>query len=165
MRVTKNQPERPRNYLEDHLRTTVRDTDDCSICYLPLTFANARITPCGHVFCEPCITRAVSDRDSCPTCRFKGLPAVRYLEVRKIPKSGKRNTALVARLGRKLKSTLAPEFGPPFFFHHEVEADDWLTCLECRNDLSVEVILETKILDAVERIAGSKRVPYDTDYK
>ncbi|KAH8930482.1 hypothetical protein BT69DRAFT_681142 [Atractiella rhizophila] len=39
----------------------------CAICLEPVT--NARLTPCGHLFCLECIDQALARRRRCPTCR------------------------------------------------------------------------------------------------
>jgi hypothetical protein len=47
---------------------------DCPICYDAVTAETIAITPCGHVFCRPCLDRTMAgDRwtggGRCPTCR------------------------------------------------------------------------------------------------
>jgi hypothetical protein len=39
----------------------------CTICQEPLRFA--RVLPCGHAFCDDCITRWFRAKSTCPTCR------------------------------------------------------------------------------------------------
>lgn len=40
----------------------------CSICLDMYAFNEILSTICGHIFCEPCITRAIELRKRCPMC-------------------------------------------------------------------------------------------------
>lgn len=48
------------------LEASLNNTDPCCICLEALT---TMITTCGHKFCRPCLTHALSERPRCPTCR------------------------------------------------------------------------------------------------
>lgn len=39
----------------------------CVVCHDPLL--GSRVLPCGHTFCDDCISRWTRERDTCPTCR------------------------------------------------------------------------------------------------
>ena len=41
--------------------------DDCAICLIPPTLPV--ITRCAHVFCRPCIEKALEKDKRCPLCR------------------------------------------------------------------------------------------------
>ena len=43
------------------------DEDDCPLCLDTVT--DGFRTPCGHVFCAPCLAKALLRNDSCPVCR------------------------------------------------------------------------------------------------
>jgi hypothetical protein len=45
----------------------------CPICQE--TLRGARVVPCGHVFCDDCLSRWFRERTSCPTCRAACDPA------------------------------------------------------------------------------------------
>eukprot|EP01029_Cantina_marsupialis_P028676 TRINITY_DN777867_c0_g1_i1.p1 TRINITY_DN777867_c0_g1~~TRINITY_DN777867_c0_g1_i1.p1 ORF type:complete len:399 (+),score=81.19 TRINITY_DN777867_c0_g1_i1:157-1353(+) len=45
----------------------LEDELNCSICFGMLD--NAVITPCGHSFCEECVTQWISENHTCPTCK------------------------------------------------------------------------------------------------
>ena len=51
----------------------------CSICFeVPLA---PKLTPCEHVFCEPCIEAALSSHPTCPNCQTNCTPQqVRTIE-------------------------------------------------------------------------------------
>ena len=53
--------------LRDLIRAGV--TEDCSVCLDDLK--SPVITPCGHVFCRPCIERVLDTQKppTCPLCR------------------------------------------------------------------------------------------------
>jgi len=43
------------------------DDDACIICFEPMT--RLTVTPCGHLFCNACITSCLAANGLCPTCR------------------------------------------------------------------------------------------------
>ena len=47
------------------------DEDDCPLCLDTVT--DGFRTPCGHVFCAPCLAKALLRNDSCPVCRKHGM--------------------------------------------------------------------------------------------
>ena len=57
----------------------VPDDLQCSICF-EVPFA-PKLTPCEHVFCEPCIEAALSSQPTCPNCQTDCTPQqVRAIE-------------------------------------------------------------------------------------
>ena len=43
---------------------------ECPICFKDATIIHyVRTTPCGHRFCEPCISRWLQKHDTCPLCK------------------------------------------------------------------------------------------------
>ena len=42
---------------------------ECPICFNTITNTNNCTTPCGHVFCFQCITKAMISNTQCPCCR------------------------------------------------------------------------------------------------
>lgn len=62
-----NLGEKPPDGAYDKMESLLRREMDCAICcallYQPWT------TPCGHTFCQHCITSALSHSPLCPTCR------------------------------------------------------------------------------------------------
>jgi len=40
---------------------------ECAVCHELLR--RARVLPCGHLFCDDCLSRWLRARDTCPTCR------------------------------------------------------------------------------------------------
>ncbi|KAK7394064.1 hypothetical protein QQX98_013154 [Neonectria punicea] len=59
--------EKNRSLLQDALRLYVESQEDCAICYD--TPAAPVITTCKHVYCRPCISRAIEVQGKCPMCR------------------------------------------------------------------------------------------------
>jgi len=57
-------------YIES-LKTRVHEaeTNPCPICMEPIEEGKTTVTPCAHVFCEPCITPWVRQHQRCPMCR------------------------------------------------------------------------------------------------
>lgn len=53
--------------LQEALRLYVENQEDCAICYDVPT--DPVITNCKHVFCRPCITKAIQIQHKCPMCR------------------------------------------------------------------------------------------------
>ena len=51
--------------------TSADDEDDCPLCLDTVT--DGFRTPCGHVFCAPCLAKALLRNDSCPVCRKHGM--------------------------------------------------------------------------------------------
>lgn len=41
----------------------------CSICLECFTSGNISTIKCGHLFCEPCFTKSIAERQICPTCK------------------------------------------------------------------------------------------------
>ena len=41
----------------------------CTICFEKIGEKNNTTTPCGHIFCFECITRAMQTNNTCPYCR------------------------------------------------------------------------------------------------
>lgn len=41
---------------------------ECSICLECIDDQELAVTPCGHLFCLACVTKAVSNRAACPSC-------------------------------------------------------------------------------------------------
>lgn len=61
--------EKNRALLQDALRLYIDNQEECPICYeVP---ADAVITHCKHVFCRPCIQKALTKQHKCPLCRNK----------------------------------------------------------------------------------------------
>ncbi|KAF7545073.1 hypothetical protein G7Z17_g9455 [Cylindrodendrum hubeiense] len=58
-----------RELLQEALRLYVETQEDCAICYDTPTAPV--ITLCRHVFCRPCIVRAIEVQGKCPMCRNK----------------------------------------------------------------------------------------------
>ncbi|KAH7114050.1 SNF2 family N-terminal domain-containing protein [Dactylonectria macrodidyma] len=56
-----------RGLLQEALRLYIESQEDCAICYDVPT--EPVITNCKHVFCRPCITRAIQIQHKCPMCR------------------------------------------------------------------------------------------------
>ncbi|KAJ6444437.1 SNF2 family domain-containing protein [Purpureocillium lavendulum] len=53
--------------LQEALRLYIESQEDCAICYeVP---GSPVITNCKHVFCRPCITKAIQFQGKCPMCR------------------------------------------------------------------------------------------------
>ena len=59
--------EKNRALLQEALRLYIQSQEDCAVCYDVPT--DAVITHCKHVFCRPCITRAINLQHKCPMCR------------------------------------------------------------------------------------------------
>lgn len=53
--------------LQEALRLFLDNQEECAICYDNPT--TAVITNCKHVFCRPCITKAIQIQGKCPMCR------------------------------------------------------------------------------------------------
>ncbi|KAF2726306.1 hypothetical protein K431DRAFT_5937 [Polychaeton citri CBS 116435] len=51
-----------------------QDDGECPICLE--TFADAVQTPCGHIFCDRCIRKALSLSDQCPLCKHRLLDSL-----------------------------------------------------------------------------------------
>lgn len=68
----------------DKMESVLRREMDCAICrsllYRPWT------TPCGHTFCQHCITRSLAISSACPTCRTQVSP--QHVEPRFSPPNG-----------------------------------------------------------------------------
>ena len=45
--------------------------DDCAICLNDMSDPRAKavVTPCAHVFCRPCVAKALLQKKACPLCR------------------------------------------------------------------------------------------------
>ncbi|KAF4587430.1 SNF2 family helicase [Ophiocordyceps camponoti-floridani] len=56
-----------RALLQEALRLYIESQDDCAICYEAPS--PPVITNCKHVFCRPCITKAIQIQHKCPMCR------------------------------------------------------------------------------------------------
>lgn len=56
-----------RGLLQEALRLYVENQEDCAICFEVPTAPV--ITNCKHVFCRPCITKAIEIQHKCPMCR------------------------------------------------------------------------------------------------
>ncbi|KAF7558403.1 hypothetical protein G7046_g5754 [Stylonectria norvegica] len=56
-----------RMLLQQALRLYIESQEDCAICYDTPT--DPVITNCKHVFCRPCIVRAIQIQHKCPMCR------------------------------------------------------------------------------------------------
>lgn len=41
----------------------------CMICYESMVGRDVKMTPCGHLFCSPCLAKSLYQRPSCPFCR------------------------------------------------------------------------------------------------
>lgn len=41
---------------------------ECAVCSYCVDNQNLACTPCGHLFCFECITKAINDHTVCPTC-------------------------------------------------------------------------------------------------
>ncbi|KAI9167044.1 matrix-associated actin-dependent regulator [Paramyrothecium foliicola] len=56
-----------RSLLQEALRLYMENQEDCAICYdIP---TGPVITNCKHVFCRPCISKAIEIQHKCPMCR------------------------------------------------------------------------------------------------
>lgn len=53
---------------------------ECSICWESMKEKSASSTPCGHLYCSPCITNIIKDSPYCPLCRSP----VELSEIRRI---------------------------------------------------------------------------------
>ena len=42
---------------------------ECCICFEAIGSKNNCVTPCGHSFCFNCVTRALTNNNTCPMCR------------------------------------------------------------------------------------------------
>jgi SWI/SNF-related matrix-associated actin-dependent regulator of chromatin subfamily A3 len=56
-----------RALLQEALRVYIEQQEDCAICYDVPT--EPVITHCKHVFCRPCIVKAIHIQHKCPMCR------------------------------------------------------------------------------------------------
>jgi hypothetical protein len=45
------------------------ETIECCICYEIIGEKNNCVTPCGHKFCFVCLTKALTNNNTCPCCR------------------------------------------------------------------------------------------------
>jgi Ring finger domain len=45
------------------------DTIECCICFEAIGEKNNCVTPCGHKFCFVCLTKALTNNNTCPCCR------------------------------------------------------------------------------------------------
>lgn len=41
---------------------------ECAVCLENIISKDLSSTPCGHLFCTTCITKAVEDHGACPMC-------------------------------------------------------------------------------------------------
>ena len=46
-----------------------REEKECCICFETIGCKNNCVTPCGHSFCFNCVTRALTQNNTCPICR------------------------------------------------------------------------------------------------
>ena len=46
-----------------------QEVKECCICFDEIGCKNNCVTPCGHYFCFNCVTRALSNSNTCPMCR------------------------------------------------------------------------------------------------
>jgi hypothetical protein len=53
--------------MTEFLNMSVKN--ECPICYEIIGEKNNCNTPCGHIFCFSCITKALSKNNTCPCCR------------------------------------------------------------------------------------------------
>jgi hypothetical protein len=49
--------------------TMTTETIECCICYEIIGEKNNCVTPCGHKFCFVCLTKALTNNNTCPCCR------------------------------------------------------------------------------------------------
>lgn len=56
-----------RGLLQEALRLYIESQEDCAVCYDVPT--DPVITNCKHVFCRPCIIKAIQIQHKCPMCR------------------------------------------------------------------------------------------------
>ncbi|KPM39771.1 hypothetical protein AK830_g6775 [Neonectria ditissima] len=59
--------EKNRTLLQEALRLYIESQEDCAVCYDTPTAPV--ITTCKHVYCRPCISRAIELQAKCPMCR------------------------------------------------------------------------------------------------
>lgn len=52
----------------DKVVTKTNSALECSICFENFCGREIVATKCGHLFCSPCITRSIEDREKCPMC-------------------------------------------------------------------------------------------------
>ena len=45
------------------------ETIECCICFEAIGEKNNCVTPCGHKFCFVCLTKALTNNNTCPCCR------------------------------------------------------------------------------------------------
>jgi hypothetical protein len=45
------------------------ETIECCICFESIGEKNNCVTPCGHKFCFVCLTKALTNNNTCPCCR------------------------------------------------------------------------------------------------
>jgi len=49
--------------------TMSTETIECCICFETIGEKNNCVTPCGHKFCFVCLTKALTNNNTCPCCR------------------------------------------------------------------------------------------------
>lgn len=60
------------NDLDDSSTALIRV--QCPVCLENLQKQSTFSTMCGHLFCEPCIRRAIAEHKKCPICKKKLTP-------------------------------------------------------------------------------------------
>jgi len=66
--------------LQPKIKQAIRENEKCPVCLEVHTVAQARIAPCGRVFCDECIVKSIAEIDRCPVCRFEPLELVKQLK-------------------------------------------------------------------------------------
>jgi ribosomal protein L37AE/L43A len=51
------------------LKETIKETNECPICFEPMTKNITIALPCGHIFHTKCIKQALRYNNKCPNCR------------------------------------------------------------------------------------------------
>jgi hypothetical protein len=51
------------------LKETIKETNECPICFEPMTKNITIALPCGHIFHTKCIKEALRYNNKCPNCR------------------------------------------------------------------------------------------------
>ncbi len=53
--------------LENINTKTINEDENCIICYDSMT--DPMLTPCGHIYCDRCITLCINNKPECPLCK------------------------------------------------------------------------------------------------
>ncbi len=53
--------------LENINTNTINEEENCIICYDNMN--DPMLTPCGHIFCDHCITLCINNKPECPLCK------------------------------------------------------------------------------------------------